>query len=168
MALDENQVREDMVIVNQQDEFNAPVGQEQVIIEGQVPVEEQKLEQPMVEGQRIAGQGDVAQAQQHVGNISHQQPEERREEQVGAPGRQPNERGHAGMSYMYRGHSGYGRGGLGRGGYGRAQIQQSQSGQYGSGRAGSQHWQPNNLGQSLEDILQQSNNCIGGPAPTPS
>ena len=63
MALDENQVREDMVIVNQQDEFNAPVGQEQVIIEGQVPVEEQKLEQPMVEGQRIAGQGEVAKAQ---------------------------------------------------------------------------------------------------------
>ena len=167
MALDGNQGQEDMAIVNQQDEFNAPVGQEQVIIEGQVPREVQKLEQPMVEGQRVAGQGDVAQVQQQVGNISHQQPAERREE-VGAQGLQPNERGHAGMNYSYRGHSGYGRGGLGRGGYGRAQNLQNQSGQYVSGRAGSQQWQQNNLGQSLEDIIQQSNNYVSGPGPMPS
>ena len=72
----------------------------------------------------------VAQAQQQVGNIMHQQSEERRREQVGVPGSQPNERGHAGMSYIYRGHSGYGSVGLGRKGSGRAQplIQQSQSG----------------------------------------
>ena len=40
--------------VNQQDELNAPVVQEQVIIEGRVPVEEQKLEQHMGQGQRVA------------------------------------------------------------------------------------------------------------------
>ena len=72
------------------------------------------------------------------------------------------------MSYIYRGHSGYGRGGLGRGGYGRAQVQQNMSGQYGNGRVGSHPWQTNNLGQSLEDILQQSNNYIGEPAPRQS
>ena len=225
MAQDRNQVQGDMERVNQQDEFNAPVVQEQVIIEGQVPVEEQKLEQLMGQGQRVAGQADGAQAQQHAGNIIHQQPEERREaagalggqsnerghagmnyplqghsgygrggvagqgdgaqaqqhaedivhqqplerrEVAGALGRQSNERGHAGMNYSHQGHSGYGRGGRGRGGYGRAQNQQSQPGQYVGGRAGPQHWQQNNLGQSLEDMLQQSDNYIGGPVPMPS
>ena len=161
-----------MAPVNQQDEFNALVGQEQVLIEGQVPAEEQKLEQPRVEGQGGEGQGEVAQPQQQLGNIVrniiHQQPDERMREQGGGPGSQPSGHGDARMSYMYRGHNGYGRGGLGRGGYGRAQVQQNQSGQYGSGRAGPHHWQPNNLGQSLEDVLQQShqsNNYIGEPAP---
>ena len=167
MAQDRNQVQGDMERVNQQDEFNAPVVQEQVIIEGRVPVEEQKLEQLMGQGQRVAGQADGAQAQQHAGNIIHQQPEERREA-AGALGGQSNERGHAGMNYSHQGHSGYGRGGRGRGGYGRAQNQQSQPGQYVSGRAGPQHWQQNNLGQSLEDMLQQSDNYIGGPVPMPS
>ena len=190
--------------VNQQDELNAPVVQEQVIIEGRVPVEEQKLEQLMGQGQRVAGQADGAQAQQQAGNIIHQQPEERREaagalggqsnerghagmnyplqghsgygrggvagqgDGAQAQGRQSNERGHAGMNYSHQGHSGYGRGGRGRGGYGRAQNQQSQPGQYVGGRAGPQHWQQNNLGQSLEDMLQQSDNYIGGPVPMPS
>ena len=158
-----------MALVNQQDEFNAPVGQEQVLFEGQIPAEEQKLEQPRVEDQGVAGQGDAAQAQQQVGNINIQQPDERRREQAGLPESQPNEIGHAERSHLYRGHSGYGRGSLGRGGYGRAQpqIQRRQSGQYVSGRAGSQQ-QPNNLGQSLEDILQQSQNYIGDPAPRSS
>ena len=89
-----------MVLVGQQDEFNAPAGQEQVIIEGQVLMEEQKLEQPRVEDPEVAGQGDVAQVQQQVGNVIHQQPDERRREQVGVPGSQPNERGHAGMSHI--------------------------------------------------------------------
>ena len=53
MALDQNQELQDMAPVNQQDEFNAPVGQEQVLIEGQVPAEEQKLEQPRVEGRGV-------------------------------------------------------------------------------------------------------------------
>ena len=57
MARDQNQELEDMALVDQQDEFNAPAGQEQVIIEGQVLMEEQKLEQPRVEGQGVAGQG---------------------------------------------------------------------------------------------------------------
>ena len=99
MAQDRNQVQGDMERVNQQDEFNAPVVQEQVIIEGQVPVEEQKLEQLMGQGQRVDGQADGAQAQQQAGNIIHQQPEERRE----AAG---------GINYPLQGHSGYGRGGV--------------------------------------------------------
>ena len=168
MAVDQHQVLEVMAPVNQQDEFNAPVGQEQVLIEGQIPAEEQKLEQPRLEGQEVEGQGEVAQPQQQHGNISHQQPDERMREQGGGSGSQPSGHGDAGMSYMYRGHSGYGRGGLGRGGYGRAQVQQNMSGQYGNGRVGSHPWQTNNLGQSLEDILQQSNNYIGEPAPRPS
>ena len=169
MARDHSQVPEGMALVNQQDEFNAPAGQEQVLAAGQVPVGEQRLEQPRVEDQGVAGQGDAAQAQQQVGNINNQQPDERRREQAGVPESQPNESGHAGRSHIYRGHSGYGRGGLGRGGYGRAQpqIQLRQSGQYISGRAGSQQ-QPNNLGQSLEDIVQQSQNYIGDPAPRSS
>ena len=169
MARDQNQELKDTALVVQQDEFNAPVGQEQVLLEGQVQMEEQKLEQPRVEGQGDAGQGAGAQVQQQVGDVVHQQPDERRREQVGAPGSQSNERGHAGRSHLYRGHSGYGRG-LGRGGYGRAQarIQQSQPGQYDGGRAGSHLGQPNNLGPSLEDVLQQSNNYNGNPAPRPS
>ena len=174
MAVDQQQVLEVMAPANQQDEFNAPVGQEQVLIEGQIPAEEQKLEQPRVEGLGGEGQGEVAQPQQQIGNIVqntiHQQPDERMREQGGGSGRQPSGHGDAGMSYIYRGHSGYGRGGLVRGGYGRAQVQQNQAGQYGSGRAAPHHWQPNNLGQSLEDVLQQShqpNNYTGEPAPRP-